>query len=314
MPDPRPQIALALGSGAARGLAHIGVLKVLEEEGIPVDLIAGTSIGAALGALYAAGVSVYRMEEAMCDLDWRALARLIDPTLPTSGLMDGKRVATFLEELLPVSTFEELRIPLAITATDVETGEALIIRKGNLLEGLRAAIAFPGIFTPVPFGNRFLVDGGLTNPVPLDVAYQMGAAKVIGVCAIPRVQQPSAEAFLPPKGKHRREASRLRHFFTAANIEKLFGDIWQQPPREEKESPPRNRKPPNIFSICSRSVAIMENRINALQLERLHADILIWPDFDDLTMLEFHRAGEAIAAGEKAARTVLPQLRALRGT
>ncbi len=308
----RPQIALALGGGAARGLAHIGVLKVLEEEGIPVDLIAGTSIGAALGALYAAGVSVHRMETVMRELDWRALARLIDPTLPTSGLMDGKRVAIFLQELLPVATFEELRIPLAITATDVQTGEALIIRKGNLLEGLRAAIAFPGIFTPVPYGERFLVDGGLINPVPLDVAYQMGAAKVIGVCTIPRVEKLSTEAFFPPKDIPSAKPSRLRHFFTAANIENLLRDIWRPEPPVEEETHQRNRKPPNIFSICSRSVAIMENRINALQMERNHVDVLIRPDFKDLTMLEFHRAVEAIAAGEKAARLALPQLRALR--
>jgi len=314
MPRSQPKIALALGSGAARGLAHIGVIKVLEKEGIPIDLIAGTSIGAALGALYAAGVSVYRMEEVMCDLDWRALARLIDPTIPTSGLIDGKRVATFLAKLLPVSTFEELRIPLAITATDVETGEAMVIRRGNLLEGLRAAIAFPGIFTPVPFGHRFLVDGGLMNPVPLDAAYQMGATKVIGVCTIPRIDQPETEAFLPPEGPPRQEPTRLKDFFNAASIEKLLRDIWRPGPRDTDEDAGRHRKPPNIFTICSRSVAIMENRINALQLKDLKADVLIRPDLDHFNMLEFHRAEEAIAAGEKAARNALPLLRGLRGS
>jgi len=311
MSETNPKIALALGSGAARGLAHIGVLKVLEEERIPIDLISGTSIGAALGALYAAGVSVHRMEEVMRDLDWRALARLIDPTLPTSGLIDGKRVATFFEELLPVTTFEELRIPLAVTATDVETGEALVIRKGNLLEGLRAAVAFPGIFTPVAFGERFLVDGGLINPVPVDVAHQMGAAKVIGVCAIPRVQKQSKETFLPAAEKPPDKTGRLRNLFTASNMEKLLRELWK--PENSGRAPvsERNHKPPNIFTICARSVAIMENRINALQLERMQADVLIWPDFNDLTMLEFHRAIEAIDAGEKAARKALPQIRAL---
>ncbi|WP_041531872.1 patatin-like phospholipase family protein [Syntrophotalea carbinolica] len=312
MSETRPKIALALGSGAARGLAHIGVLKVLEKHQIPVDFIAGTSIGAALGALYAAGVSVLRMEEVMRDLDWRALARLLDPTLPTSGLIDGNRVATFFDELLPVATFEELNIPLAITATDIETGEALVIRKGNLREGLRAAVAFPGIFTPVPFGDRFLVDGGLINPVPLDVAHQMGADRVIGVCTIPGVQQPSSEAFLPAQTSPPDAPSRLRDYFTAASIEKLLRDIWTPNHPDQDSPPPRNRKPPNIFSICSRSVAIMENRINALQLDRIHADVFIRPRFDDLTMLEFHRAPEAIAAGEKAAHEVLPQLHALR--
>jgi NTE family protein len=311
MAQSRPLIGLALGSGAARGLAHIGILKVLEEEKIPIDLIAGTSIGAALGALYAAGVPVHRMEKVMRELDWHALARLIDPTLPTSGLMDGNRVATFLAELLPATTFEELRIPLAITATDVETGEALIIRKGNLLEGLRAAIAFPGIFTPVLFGDRFLVDGGLTNPVPLDIAYQMGADKVIGVCTIPRMEDPAGEISLPSETGAGRDKGRLHEFFTSANIEKLWRDLWQADhPGNDKESG-RNRKPPNIFSICSRSVAIMENRINDLQMERTRAELLIRPVFTAFNMLEFHRADEAIAAGEQAARQCIPQLRSL---
>lgn len=312
MAEPRPRIALALGSGAARGLAHIGVLKVLENEGIPVDLIAGTSIGAAVGALYAAGVSARRLEKTMRELDWRALARLIDPTLPTSGLIDGKRVATFVGELLPVATFEELRIPLAITATDVETGEEMIIRKGNLLEGLRASIAFPGIFTPVAFGERFLVDGGLTNPVPVDIAYRMGADKVIGVCAIPRVEKTSLETSLPPQGRPRTDPARLRDYFTAASIEKRFRELFRSEQSGPPESPTRQRKPPNIFSICARSVAIMENRINTLQIANQPADVLIRPEFGDLTMLEFHRAGEAIEAGENAARNALAQLRELR--
>jgi len=154
----------------------------------------------------------------------------------------------------------------------------------------------------------------LINPVPLDVAYQMGAAKVIGVCTIPKMEHPSTEACFPSEGGTPAKPSRLRHFFTAAHIEKLLGEIWRPEQPAENETSPRNRKPPNIFSICSRSVAIMENRINALQLERTHADVLIRPDFKDLTMLEFHRAVEAIAAGENAARLVLPQLRALRDT
>jgi NTE family protein len=122
-PHKRKKIGLALGSGAARGLAHIGVLKVLEEEGIGIDVIAGTSIGAFIGALYAAGVSVAQMEEVALNVDWRRLARLIDPTFPSAGLIDGKKVSLFMSELLPVRTFEELQIPLAVIATDLETGE-----------------------------------------------------------------------------------------------------------------------------------------------------------------------------------------------
>lgn len=310
-------IGLALGSGAARGLAHIGVLKVLEQAAIPIACIAGTSIGAFIGALYAAGVPTEQMEKTLCDLDWRALTRLLGPTLPTSGLLDGGKVASFMAELLPVKTFEELAIPLAVTATDVESGEALVIHQGSLLEGLHAATAFPGIFSPVPRDGRFLVDGGLCNPVPADVAYGMGARRVIGVSAIPALPKPPAALLrtvspLTPK-KHRP----LREFFTGAQIEALLQEIWQRGSNKQGASPgkqPPNqakRRPPGIFKVCARSVAIMENQINDLRLEKEAIDLLIRPCFDDISLLDFHRAEEAIAAGEAATRQRLPEIRRL---
>jgi NTE family protein len=313
-------LGLALGGGAARGLAHVGVLKVLEEEEIPIDCIAGTSIGAFIGALYAAGVPVGKVEEILCDLDWCSLTRLVDPVLPTSGLLDGKKVARFMAELLPVTTFEALKIPLAITATDVESGEALVIRQGDLLTALRAATAFPGIFSPVPFGGRFLVDGGLCNPVPADVAYQMGAAKVVGVCAIPKVVRKTGETSLPPARSSLGEKKGWHDLLSVVHIEKLIGDIWpfndRKPDAEPGDTPRdnRERKAPGIFQICSRSVAIMENEINDLRLERDELDLLIRPDFGDISLLDFHRAAEAIRAGEKEARSLLPQIRELAGS
>src|SRR5512139_1794699 len=216
-----PPLGLALGSGAARGLAHIGVLKVLEEAKVPVCGIAGTSIGAFIGALYAAGVPVQRMEAVACELDWRKLARLLNPTVPISGLVDGRKLVEFMTELLPVHSFEALRLPLAVTATDIETGEALIIRKGDLIEALSAALAFPGIFPPVRFGKRFLVDGGLCNPVPVDVARHLGADRVIGICTIPDVDKQIPEAFMP-QSRASGEQNRPRELFSAVGIEQLF--------------------------------------------------------------------------------------------
>ena len=194
---PRPRIGLALGGGAARGLAHIGVLKVLEQADIPIDIIAGTSMGAFIGAMYAAGVPIDHMEKAALEIDWRSMARLLDPVLPTSGLTDSKKLVSFIAELLPARDFEDLNRPLAITATDINTGEAVIIKQGDLLEALRAGLAFPGIFSPVRFGQRFLVDGGLCKPIPIDVARHLGADKVIGVCTIPAVNKQTPETFLP---------------------------------------------------------------------------------------------------------------------
>jgi NTE family protein len=312
-PHKTKKIGLALGSGAARGLAHIGVLKVLEEEGIGIDVIAGTSIGAFIGALYAAGVSVAQMEEVALNVDWRRLARLIDPTFPSAGLIDGKKVSLFMSELLPVRTFEELQIPLAVIATDLETGEPLIIKKGQLLKALQAAVAFPGIFPPIRFGDRFLIDGGLCNPVPGDVALDLGAEVVIGVCAIPAIRKPRTEAFLPEKKNERQPKGPFLGFFNSRNVENVVKDLWRQNNHEESEVAAMKikLKAPGIFKVCAQSIAIMENEINALRLERNHLDILIRPDLNDITLLEFHRAAEAIQAGENATRLAIDKIKAL---
>lgn len=308
-----PRIGLALGSGAARGLAHIGVLKVLEEAGIEIAAIAGTSIGALIGALYAAGVPVADMEEVAEAVDWKSIASLVDPILPTAGLIDGKRVSRFFSELLPVRDFNDLRLPLAMVTTDVERGEVVIINRGDLLTALRAAIAFPGIFTPVPFGDRFLVDGGLCHPVPADIVRELGADKVIGVCAIPKVEKPRREAYLPLQASTSRDQSSLLGRFSSGRVEKLWREVFSRKPADNGRNDGKNRKPPNLFRIFAQSVAIMENQINDLRLERDRIDVLIRPELSDLNLLEFHRAGEAIAAGADATRRALDQIRRLAG-
>jgi NTE family protein len=296
-------------------MAHIGVLKVIETTGTCIDAIAGTSVGALIGALYAAGVPVGQMEEVARNVDWRQLARLLDPTLPTSGLIDGRKVTRFMAELLPVHTFEELQIPLAVVATDVETGEMLIIKKGSLLQALQAAIAFPGIFTPVRFGDRFLVDGGLCNPVPADVVRELGADIVIGVCAIPEVCKASAETYLPPdKAVNERSSGHRFELFNAARVESVLMDILRRNGNGKKAGKDNSlRKPPSLFRVCAQSVVIMENQINQLRLERDDIDLLIRPDLKNIALLDFHRAAEAILAGETAAARVVDRLRTLTG-
>jgi NTE family protein len=306
-----PRLGLALGSGAARGLAHIGVLKVLEEEGLTIGGVAGTSIGAFIGALYAAGVPVQRMEAVARELDWRKLARLLFPTVPVSGLVDGRNLVEFMAALLPVHSFEALRLPLAVTVTDIDTGEPLIIRQGNLLEALRAALAFPGIFPPVRFGSRFLVDGGLCNPVPADIVRQLGMERVIGICTIPDVAKRAPETYLPLNEPESGRLERRAQPFTAARIEQIFRRLFVPPLMPEAADEPAEPKLPGILKVCAQSVAIMENQINALRLAGNHHDLIIRPQCPGVTLLEFHRAAELIAAGERAARQALPEIRQL---
>ena len=184
------KIGLALGSGAARGLAHIGVLEVLEKEGIPVNLIAGTSAGAAVGALYAQGKNTTQIKKLVLDLGWKKFAPLVDLSLPKTGFIRGKKIKDLLTLFIGGDIkFSDLKIPFACVATDIETGEEIIIDRGSLTEAIRASISIPAIFTIVKREGRYLVDGSLVNPVPVSVAKQMGADFIIAVNVIPDVTE-----------------------------------------------------------------------------------------------------------------------------
>ena len=174
----RPRLGLALGGGFARGAAHIGVLKVLEEEGIELDFIAGTSVGSVVGASYCSGVSARELQEISSMMRFRDFARW---TLSRYGLCNNDRMESLLARIVKVKTFEELRIPLAVSATDFVTGEPVTFCTGPLIEPVRASCAYPGMFLPVNMNGRLLVDGMLGHAVPTTPLRQMGAEKVIGV-------------------------------------------------------------------------------------------------------------------------------------
>ena len=173
-----PAIGLALGGGFARGIAHVGVLKVLEEEGIPVRMIAGTSVGALIGAAYCSGVTIKELEEVAFKVRFTTFARW---TLSRYGFASNDRMVSFLTRTLKVQTFEELRIPLGVTATDFNTGEGTVFTSGSIIDPVRASCAYPGMFLPVEIRGRWLVDGMLSHPVPTRPLRVMGAERVLAV-------------------------------------------------------------------------------------------------------------------------------------
>ena len=173
-----PSIGLALGGGFARGIVHVGVLKVLEQEGIPVSFVAGTSVGALIGAAYCSGVSPAELEEIAARGRFKDLARW---TLSRYGFATNMRMITFLKKILKVQTFEELQVPLAVTATDFGSGEGVVFRTGPLVDAVRASCAYPGVFLPVKVNGRLLVDGMLAHSLPTKPARDMGADKVLAV-------------------------------------------------------------------------------------------------------------------------------------
>lgn len=180
LPDPprRSKLGLALGGGFARGLTHIGVLKALEESGIPVDFVAGTSVGALIGACYCGGVSAIELAEIARMARFKDFARW---TLSRYGFCSNDRIARFCARVLKITTFEELKIPLAITATDFRSGEAVVFSQGSLINPIRASCAYPGMFLPVEIEGRSYIDGMLAYAVPTTPLRAMGAERVLGV-------------------------------------------------------------------------------------------------------------------------------------
>ncbi len=173
-----PAIGIALGGGFARGIAHIGVLKVLEEQGIPIRYIAGTSVGALIGAAYCSGLSLAELEEMAHKVRMTTFARW---TLSRFGFATNDRMVAFLTRTFKAKTFEEMRIPLGVVATEFNTGEGTVFRSGSLIDPVRASCAYPGMFLPINVDGRWFVDGMLSHPVPAVPVREMGAQRVLAV-------------------------------------------------------------------------------------------------------------------------------------
>lgn len=263
------KVGLALGGGAARGIAHIGVLTVLEKEGIPIDLIAGTSVGAAVGAFYARSKNADLIKERAIELSGRRLTQFIDPALPRAGLVKGKKLSDLLTSLLGGNIqFSNLLMPFACTASDIDTGEAVVLDRGSVVEAVRASISLPGIFTVVKRRGRNLVDGGLTNPVPVSLVREMGADFIIAVNVIPDVL-----------------------------------DRTHQSVKKSKKSD----KEPNILHVLVQSIHIGTYSLVRSSLER--ANIVIEPDVAHIGAGDYHHARECIQQGEMAAQKAIPEIR-----
>ncbi len=270
-----PRVGVALSGGGSRGLAHIGVLKMLERDGIPVHFLAGTSMGGVIAAGYAAGLGVaYLEEEALRMGKLRNLANLIDRSLPGQGLMGGQRIREYFARELGEIAFAELRIPLALVAVDIVRGEEVVLRDGSVADAGRATISLPGVFAPFRMKGRLLVDGGVLNNLPVDVVRGMGADVVIAVDVSTR-----------PEGwpqLTRMEKRRLSHIQVGLMVETL-----------------------------QRTVGIMGRQIAAQKLLLARPEVLIRPALDnDINLVSgFAKTGSCIAAGESATISALPAIR-----
>jgi NTE family protein len=258
------KVGLALGGGAARGLAHIGVLEVLAREGIPIDMIAGTSAGAAIGVLYAQGKSAAEMKEIVAQWDWKRRAQLIDLALPKTGIIAGKRIKELLRQIMGEVKFSDLKLPVSCVATDIITGEEVVINQGSVLEAVRASTSVPVIFSVVRWKGRYLVDGGLVDPVPVRVLKGMGADFIIAVNVMPRLTGACQQVYL-----------------------------------DEPEPEKTGAKEPNMFSIAMKVIDIYGSHLVGSCLSG--ADVIIEPRLAGIGSGDFHKTKRCILEGELAA-------------
>ena len=306
------RVGLALGSGGARGWAHLGVLQALKEKGVEVEVVAGTSMGAVVGVFLAArrdGV----LRELAQDLDWKRLRPFFwEVSLSRSGLTDGRRLLEEFQKMLGIREFRELDLPFRAVATDLDTGGEVVLSSGNLLQAVRASISIPGLFSPIPVGKRFLVDGGLVNPVPVSVARAMGAQTVIAVDV--------SQGIVPgkkPEGRKGKEPEPARGPLalprpTAAEekggatrlLDGFRTEIEKKVNRLRAAAADAAARPA-VMDVLVQSVRIAEARIALARRQSEPPDILVEPKLGNIGTLEFHRAKEAMAAGYAAAMQAL---------
>jgi NTE family protein len=272
------KIGLALGGGGARGLAHIGILKVLLREQIPIDVITGTSMGGIVGAMHAVGLSPDQMEaEATKRGEIGQIFKLVDLQLVGSGLLGGKRIKKMLADMLGAeTTFADLRLPFAVVSTDYNSGREVVLKDGNLADAVRATMSVPGVFEPVEIGGYKLLDGGVLDNVPVGVARSLGAEKIIAVDVLPnfRLNEPGQDPVVPP--------------LKTRKVPKAYRQLWHVE-------------------------LVMIAALTEFRLKESAPEVIIRPDLpvDMDLLLSFDRPQEAIECGVQAAEAALPQIRAL---
>ena len=284
-----PKIGLALGGGVARGWAHIGVLRVLAEAGLKLDVITGCSIGAVIGGCFAAG-KLDAMEEFARSLTKRRIMGLLDFQFAGSGLIGGDRLRQLLDLHLGEIAVEDLPIRFATVATELATGHELWLTKGPLVRALRASYALPGVFDPVAIGGRWLMDGALVNPVPVTVARALGADLVICVNL---------------NGEIRLRGGTV---IQALPSDELVQAVVDEPRSFFGGRRKRGSDAPGMAAVMIEAFNITQDRISRSRLAGDPPDLMITPKLQPIGLFEFHRAAETIELGAEAARRKLPEL------
>jgi NTE family protein len=292
-PPHKLKVGLALGSGSARGWAHVGVIRSLERAGIRPDLVCGTSIGALVGAAYAAG-ELENLEKWLLDLNFADVLSFMDVRL-NGGVIKGERLMEFFRRSFIDRPIENLPMPFAAVATALHTGAEVWLREGSTLDAVRASIALPGLFTPMVHEDRILVDGALVNPVPVSLARAMGADIVIAVDLSSNIlgrrlrDEPEPEIPSSVISEWKRK------------LQQNLSALMPSSSKEETELP-------SMLDVMANSIDIMQVRISRSRMAGDPPEVIVSPRLAHLGLLDFHRSKEAIEEGERSVEAALPSL------
>ena len=293
----RHTIGLALGGGGARGWSHIGVLEALLEAGIEPKIVAGTSMGALVGAAYAGGMLV-RLKEWAEAVDWRAIVGLLDVQIANGGLIEGSRILRLLQDLGIAMAIEDLPMKYAAVTTDLADGREIWLQTGPVDVAIRASIGLPGIFSPTLVDGRWLADGGLVNQVPVSTCRALGADFVIAVRVSDGLLTKRAASLTPGLPG---DGAGEGHGRPDDMLAQMPGPLRDQARRILPQLLARGPRSPGYFDVMANAINIMQDRITRSRLAGEPPHAMISPQVSNIALLDFHRAAETIAAGRAAA-------------
>jgi NTE family protein len=308
---PRKTVGLVLGSGSSRGWAHIGAIEALEEEKIPIDYVVGCSVGSYVGAIYASG-SLKSLKEFVLKMNGKKVFSYFDVVFPRSGVLNGtKRLRELYSMHTDAANFSDLKIPLLMVATDLATGKKVVLKSGSILEALRATMSVPGLFAPVKVKDRWLVDGGLVDSVPVGVARALEADVVIavdlngGIISHRRKMRPArreAKKAGDPQTYKSELFQKLLDYYETAGF--TFAEKISEMLRRESSTP-------DIVETVMSSINIMQERITRINLAVEPPDVLIQPHLGHLKMMDFDQVEHTIEEGQAGVRDKIEEIKAL---
>ncbi len=300
------KVGLVLGSGSSRGWAHIGAIEALQDNGIPIHMVAGSSVGAFVGAVFASG-GLENLKDYVLEMDGESMFSFSDLSLLRSGLLDGDKK---LRELFCMHTekkeFSELELPLKVVAVDMDSGGPVVLDSGDLITALRASMSYPGLFAPVNYKGRWLIDGGVVDPVPVGVARAMGSDIVIAV---------NLDSRLVSRKRHRKASagSPIKEEPVGSEFLKNLASHYEAAEKmiRERFDAGKKTKPPGARQVINASIEIMQERITRVNFAVTPPDILITPRLGDLKMLDYDQVSHSIEEGYIATRNKVNDIKML---